>query len=156
MTDGEFAEQLRTLGTRLRDARRSAGLTQAQAAQATFRDRAAISAYENGRRVIGLRALCDLAQAYGTDPGSLLATQPSALDAPSAHGGASAVPSAPTVAWESIGEAESSSAGPTNPVPINLTLPVTPSSAGIALTLVIAPRPSSGHFIGKRTLSGQQ
>jgi transcriptional regulator with XRE-family HTH domain len=60
------------LATQLAAARRDAGLTQAQLAEAVGSSAATISHYETGHRVPSLARLCELADALGVTVGSLL------------------------------------------------------------------------------------
>jgi transcriptional regulator with XRE-family HTH domain len=68
----EITEQIRAFGSNLRQARRRAGLTQAQLSSAAPLDRAAISRLECGERAPDMPTLLRVCEALGVAPADLL------------------------------------------------------------------------------------
>ncbi|MFC0202921.1 helix-turn-helix domain-containing protein [Novosphingobium soli] len=66
-------DRYRALVTALLDARKAAGLTQAEFARALGRRQQFVSLYETGERRLDVVEFCDVARQLGLDPASLIA-----------------------------------------------------------------------------------
>lgn len=69
-------EHAADIGCQLREARKSAGLTQAEVAAAVGRSRPTIAAWEAGRTEPDLRTFGQLSQLYGAPADQLLGAEP--------------------------------------------------------------------------------